>query len=296
MRSFAAVTTFNANGYELYGRQMIETFDRHWPKEVPLFVYAEGFEPELPSERIVALDLVAECPGLVDFKERHRDDPSAHGARRERCVRLTLRLRPFGLQLKQVPWGRGFRWDAVRFSHKSFAIFGAARRQPADGLFWLDGDMRFLADLPLELLGELLPADCLVSCLERSKNAEIGLELLPTTRRARLVRRRGKHPECSFVGYNLRHPAIGEFLADFEAMYTEDRLFEEREFHDSYLFDRVRERYAERGHATHDIADGIGREASHVLLNSRLGRYMDHMKGERKVEGSSRESDRLPKP
>jgi len=43
----------------------------------------------------------------------------------------------------------------------------------------------------------------------------------------------------------------------------------------------------------YDIAEGIGARADHVLINSRLGRFMDHMKGERKASGSSHAADLL---
>ena len=103
--------------------------------------------------------------------------------------------------------------------------------------------------------------------------------------------RQGKHPETGLVGYNLVHPAMEEFFAEFEALYTGDRLFEEREFTDAYLFDRVRERFERRGELVSDIAEGVGGRASHPLVNSRLGHYMDHLKGERKQHGSSYEAD-----
>ncbi len=293
MRSFAAVTTFHERGYEEYGREMIRGFEAHWPAEVPLYVYAEGCRPEPPSPRVVLRDLLAECPELVAFKARHRDDPVAHGAREFTVLQAGLRFRPFGPLLRRVRWGKGFRWDAVRFSHKSFATFDAARRRPADVLLWLDADLRFLQDVPRELLEEIVPETCLVAYLKRAKNGEAAAELIPSQRRLRFYHREGKHPETGIVGYNLRHAAIDDFLAEFEALYTRDALFEEREFTDSFLFDRLRERFAARGHETYDIGEGIGRVASHPLVNSRLGPYMDHLKGERKQHGTSHDADRL---
>src|SRR5512144_1810854 len=80
MRAVAAVTTFNYDGYERYGRRMIESFDRYWPKDVLLYCYAEGFTPDAPSGRIIPVDLLSACPELAAFKERHRDHKWAHGA------------------------------------------------------------------------------------------------------------------------------------------------------------------------------------------------------------------------
>ena len=100
-----------------------------------------------------------------------------------------------------------------------------------------------------------------------------------------------KYSECGFVGYNLRHPAIRDFFAAFKAFYTTDKVLKQREYHDSWLFDLVRKGFERKGYRTHDIGEGVGLEAGHVFVNSQLGNYMDHMKGNRKSEGSSRPSD-----
>ena len=266
-RRFAVVTTCHAAGYESYGRVMVDTFLEHWPHEVPLMLYHEGFVPPSAPGRIEAYDLNAASPELVAFKARHRDNPRAIGQWRPR---RRLRLGPLSIPL---PWRvkkAAYRWDAVRFSHKSYAIFDAARRTDADALIWIDADTRFFADVDVAELAAMMPPDSTVSCL-----------------------RRPNHTECGFVVYNLRHPETRRLLAEFEAMYNQDLLFAEYEYHDSYLFDVVRERAEARGAQVHDIAQGAGWQASHVLINSRLGRFMDHMKGNRKVDGKSRADDLL---
>lgn len=266
-RRFAAVTTCHAAGYQTYGQTMVETFLAHWPQEVPLMLYHEGFEPPSAPGRIEAHDLNAASPELVAFKARHRNNPRANGRWRPR---RTLRL---GTLAMPLPWRTrkaAYRWDAVRFSHKSYAVFDAARRTDADVLIWIDADTLFFADVDLAELVALAPADSAVSCL-----------------------RRPNHSECGFVVYNLRHPETRRLLDEFEAMYSQDLLFAEKEFHDSFLFDVVRERAEARGAPVHDIAQGAGWSASHVLINSRLGRFMDHMKGGRKTEGRSRAGDLL---
>lgn len=266
-RRFAVVTTCHAAGYETYGRTMVDTFLEHWPHGVPLMLYHEGFAPPSVPGRIEPHDLNAASPELVAFKARHHDNPRAIGQWRPR---RRLRLGPLSIPL---PWRvkkAAYRWDAVRFSHKSYAIFDAARRTDADALIWIDADTRFFADVDVVELAAMMPPDSAVSCL-----------------------RRPNHTECGFVVYNLRHPETRRLLAEFEAMYSQDLLFAEYEYHDSYLFDVVRERAEARGAHTHDIAEGGGWQASHVLINSRLGRFMDHMKGDRKVDGKSRADDLL---
>lgn len=265
MRRFAAVSTCHAAGYASYGRTMIETFLAHWPSDVPLVFYHEGFDLAPMPGRVVPRDLIQASPELMAFKARHADDPRAHG---RVLPWRRLRLGPVSVPLPIRTTRNRYRWDAVRFAHKSCAIFHAARRSDADVLIWLDADTRFFGDVTHEELEQLAPADSSVACL-----------------------RRPGHTECGFVAYNLRHPETRRLLAEFEAMYTRDLLFKEREYHDSYLFDVVRERAEVRGARTHDIAQGAGKHASHVLVNSRLGVFMDHMKGGRKSEGASRAGD-----
>ena len=267
-RSFSALTTCDAGGYESYGRRMVESFDAHWPADVPLYVYAEGFTPDAGG-RVVARDLLACSPGLIAFKGRHANNPAAHGRLAQKRWKLTVKWHKAKVRLRRVDWGLGFEWEAVRFSHKSFSIFHAAQHCSSDVLFWIDADVFVFADVPRAFLELLMPADCLVSYLGRPKLSE-----------------------CGFVGYNLRHPAIRPFLADFEALYTRDTLFSlRRGTDDGHAFDVLRRRYERRGCRTHDIAAGAGREGGHVFVNSVLGRYMDHLKGDRKAAGSSAASD-----
>ena len=268
-RRFAVVTTCHAAGYRDYGQIMVETYLKHWPEEVPLLLYHEGFEPPTAPGRIESHDLVDASPALMAFKARHLGNPRAHGkVQPRRRLRIGPLSIPTPMRGKKAP----YRWDAVRFAHKSYAIFDAARRTDADTLIWVDADTRFFADVDMAELAALAPPDTAVSCL-----------------------RRPNHSECGFVVYNLRHPETRRLLDEFEAMYSQDLLFAEREFHDSFLFDVVRQRAEARGARTHDIAEGAGARASHVLINSRLGRFMDHMKGDRKTEGKSRAGDLLVK-
>lgn len=268
VRRFAVVTTCNAAGYEAYGRRMVESFDRHWPAEVPLLLYYEGFEPRLPGGRIVTRDLIDSSPELAAFKHRHAANPLAHGLTRRPRFRLSYDLAKLRFKLGEKRWGEGYRWNAVRFAHKSFAIFHAAATTEADVLIWIDADTRFFADVGWWEIESFVPEDHFVGYL-----------------------RRRIHSECGFVAYNLRHPATREMLAEFERLYTRDEMFREYEFHDSYLFDLVRKQMERKGHRSYDIAGGLGLKVPHVLINSRLGRFMDHLKGGRKEEGRSRVGD-----
>ena len=268
MRSFAIVTTCNADGYELYGRDMVSSVDRYFPRDIPVYLYAEGFHPKIASDRVFVRDLLVSCPELVDFKRRHRDNPAAHGLLGSPRLRVIVQWHKLRLKIRRIDWGLGYRWDAIRFSHKVFALDHAARSCGTDVLFWMDADIRLFADVSRAFLNELMPDQCIVSCL-----------------------RRPKFSECSFVGLNLRHSGIWSFLNMFVNHYTTDAIFGEREHHDSFLFDIIRRRHEKLGHASYDIAEGIGKYCHHVFINSKLGICMDHMKGTRKTHGGSKSKD-----
>lgn len=139
---FLAVSTFNADGLDLYGLKMMETFHLHWPAEVELRVYSEGWEGDV--------DLLDASPWLSDFKARHKDKPT-----------------------------RDYRMDAVRFSHKVAAVCHAAR-EDVDVLIWLDGDVVTHAPVTVKDLESLAPKGGeWIAWLDRHKSyPECGLYML----------------------------------------------------------------------------------------------------------------------
>lgn len=260
MRSVAVVTTCNLAGYQTYGRRMIRSLEAHWPREVPIYAYNEGFEGEIISDRIIHRDLLTTSQGLAAFKARHADNPAAHGKDAPPTWRFDFNLKTLKFRIRRKP-PQQFLRDAVRFSHKSFAIFEAARNCQHDLLIWLDADTCTFADISMETLQALVPENCLAGYLWRPR-----------------------HSECGLVAYNLRHPAIKDFLKDFERMYTEDTLFDEKQWHDSYLFDLIRKKYQRGGCQMHDIGGGVGRTGGDVFAKSWLSQYIVHAKGTRKFD------------
>jgi hypothetical protein len=268
VRTFAIVTTCNRQGYDVYGRKMIGSAQRHLPADVPVYLYAEGFEPDVRFDTLVVRELLLSCPHLVAFKERHKNNPVAHGLVGRSRLRLIVQWHKPRAKIRRVNWGFGYRWDAVRFSHKVFAICHAAEHCRADALFWMDADIHLFADVSSEFLSAAIPEDCLVSCLLRPEFSE-----------------------CSFMGFNLKNPTSRAFLNALKSFYLTDSLFNEQQYHDSYLFDIVRRRFDKQGHRVHDIANGAGKRSHHVFINSVLGQCMDHLKGSRKYKGRSHATD-----
>jgi hypothetical protein len=242
---------------------MLESHIKFWPDDVKLYAYHEGKEPKLKNNKIVYVNIENVNPELVKFKQRHKNDPVANGEIQE--IPGGVRRDPTAGKNDK---GKGsYLWDAVRFSHKTFAVDHAIKTIDADYILWLDADTYTFRKITTEFVVGLLPNNKLVNFLGRGN----------------------KYPECGWVCYNKRHPKITEFMKYWTNLYINDTIFKELEWHDSYLFWQCVQRIVPE-HGV-DIGKGAGAEGHHVFINSVLGGYIDHMKGKRKILGKSSRSD-----
>jgi hypothetical protein len=96
------------------------------------------------------------------------------------------------------------------------------------------------------------------------------------------------YSECGFLAFNLENSGTISFLRDFKDLYCSGEIFEQLEWHDSFLFDVMRRRYEIQGNRFRNISGDSG-EVEHPFIHSHLGKYFDHLKGPmRKVKGTSR--------
>lgn len=233
---FLAVTTFNREGYERYARRMLESFDRHWPKRVHLVALAEACDDILPG----APDLLTVAPSIIIFKERYGENPRASG---------------------QTGDAYNYRFDAIRFCHKVFAIKAAVEAASAigaDGLIWIDADTITHADIPVAFLEGLLPADADVSYLARHRG----------------------HSETGFIVLRMTAPGV-RLIERWAAQYLSGAVFDLAEWHDAYVFDHVRRALEREGLRSHSLSGGF-EHTNHPFINGPLGAYMDHLKGDRR--------------
>jgi hypothetical protein len=260
MRKFAVVTTFNQQGLDRYAQRFINTFDKNMPNEIDLLIYSERANPTIPKNKrrtVQIFDVEKQLRNtLIAFKKRWKGVPKANG------------LAPDGSRLDA---GKAFKWDAVRFSHKVYAIFDAAKETDADVLIWMDADTVVHSPVSYEFFDKFIPSNVFTAFLGRGR----------------------KYTECGWYSMNLKHPHADKFFEEFQKMYddAENGIFQEKEWHDSYIFDVVRKRHEqETGTVNKDISSGIEGEG-HPLINSELGAYFDHLKGDRKSTGQSKAKD-----
>ena len=255
---YAVVTTFHEEGLKKYAQRMIDSFCEHWPEEVTLHIYPELCNPAVKNHNHVTLKRLEEVPELMAFKEKWKNVPKANGNVMDDPVRS-----------KRKDAGKGFKWHAIRFAHKVYAIFDAAKNTDADILVWMDADMVCHSPITMSTLQRLIPADKDICFLGR----------------------KGKYTECGLYSMNLRSAAVQEFLKHFQWMYdnAEGGIFKLAEWHDSFVFDAVRNHVKtnELDWSSHLIT-GEG----HPLINCEWGAYLDHLKGDdRKSMGHSKPID-----
>jgi hypothetical protein len=128
MRTFAAVTTMNQAYYDTIGSVMLESFVEHWPRDFPLYVFTESFDPPIAAPNIHIIDLFdAVGPRLQSF----------------------------------LDW-RG-QHHTRKFAYKAYAWIAATEQLSEDVLLYLDADTETKRDVPKSFIEGLIPDDTLLA-------------------------------------------------------------------------------------------------------------------------------------
>jgi len=266
--SITVITTFHKPGLDLYGQRFLDSFAKNVDKKIKLLVYAEDCVPVNPDpEQITILDSKQALPKLSAFKDKWKDVPKANG----KCPWPERRPRD---------WNKEFKWDAIRFANKTYAVFDAFEKRAGTWVVWMDADTYIHSPWSYDQFKDLLPNNKYITYVGRGKGSQTW-------------------PECGFYGMNLNHPVCHSFLQDFERMYedADNGIFTLDEWHDSYVFGVLLDKYNDFKDATLDYSEGIYNNTAktggggHPLINSVLGTWMDHMKGDRKNTGKSLRKD-----
>jgi len=269
MKDITVVTTFHKPGLDLYGQRFLNSFSQHVDKRIKLLVYAEDCTPVNPDpQQIEILDAKEHLPKLNAFKAKWKDVPKANGDISKDPVRS-----------RRKDSNKEFKWDAIRFANKTYAVYDACTRSK-DWCVWMDADTFVHSDWTYEDFAELLPDTSWITYVGRGKGSQTW-------------------PECGFYGMNLKDPVCQDFLKEFERMYedADNGMFLLDEWHDSFIFGHIVNQIKQRHPNVLDYsAEMYLREAKsggggHPLINTKLGRWIDHMKGDRKNQGKSLKKD-----
>ena len=159
-----------------------------------------------------------------------------------------------------------YRRDGVRFSYKVYAytheILQASNAY--NGIICIDADSVFHKPVDGDWFYKHIHRDdCMMTYLGRPG-----------------------YSECGFLYFNMSHPQTKNYAREMQKMYNEDLIYDEKEQHDSWIWDVVRKRFEANGVKNHNIGDG---QEGHVQARSVLGPIYDHTKGRRKLTGQSPE-------
>lgn len=271
-KEITVVTTFHPEGMKVYGQRFLDSFAARVDKRVKLLCYAEDCTPANPDpNQITILDQKQNLPKLVEFKNKWKDIPKANG----KCPWPERRPRDHHKE---------FKWDAIRFANKVYAVFDACERS-TDWCVWMDADTFVHSDWSYDQFKKLLPEESYITMVGRGRGSQTW-------------------PECGFYGMNLNNEACKKFIAEFERMYedAEDGIFQLEEWHDSYVFGDLLQKFRQRGHenvfdysAALYVTTAKTGGGGHPLINGPLGQWIDHMKGDRKFTGKSKAKDLISK-
>lgn len=250
MKRINAVTCYSLKGFRDSGPLLIKSFIDNWPSEVELTVYVDEPIPKNELIRDPRIEYkILDQPNLLEFKKRHLKKLEAHG---------------LGKHAKDGK--ENFRFNAVKFSHKVFALIEFINRRGTDTLIWLDGDTRTHSRIELNDIESWCPEGKFAGYLARP----------------------WMYTETGFHIFNMNHPIAKDFFSDWKNLYANDTLFENKDgTTDCHTYDTAKQNYAEN----HWFNLSPPFKNNHPFINGPLGNFMDHMKGPRKTKGTSHRTD-----
>ena len=185
----AVTTTFPLSYLDLCAKEMIVSFDRFWPKDIPIFIKLD----KVSNEEYVKVDQWIKS---VVSPEREYFLANENNEDQDKFLSETK------------DQGDNYRFHCARFSHKVYALSDTAVHIENSGLnydylIWLDADVVTKSIVTHDVLKSWLPQNTSVSLLQR-KDAP--------------------HSECGFVGYNLKNFG-NEIIMKMRLSYSEKRVF-----------------------------------------------------------------------
>jgi hypothetical protein len=248
------VTSFHPSAYDLYGGRMIESFVANTDDDMHLWVFTDTRLPEAPTHaRVTFIVLDEYFPDQLAFEMRH-NSPICRGK--------------FGNFYD-------YRFDAVKFSHKPAALAAALKRMEEgdyrpETLVWLDADTVFKKPLVKSFLEDKFPSWAHVGHFQRDEN----------------------HTEGGIIMFRTSNERVGAFLRIFWAAFDQDRVFLMPAWTDCHVFDILLAGAKQDGFLRPvNLGDEMSAATNHPIVNSEWFQYVDHLKGDRKENGASYESD-----
>ena len=247
------VTSFSAEGYEQYAKNMLFSVLKYWKDDLQLIAYHH----DMPQ------DVINEFPVGKNIEYRNLNDVEDMLSYREH-----MKLHD-GTEGGQLAYN--WRMDAIKWCHKVYAMtdlsLEISEKEVKGGwLIWLDADTVTTKPLSEERLLKILP--------EKAELVHLG-------------RKDADYSETSFIAFNLDYQTPHFLLADFKGCYDIGEVVSYREWHDGFIFERLLKIYIAHGMKVHNLTPKV--EGLSAFADSPLSQYMSHLKGNLKnapsVEG-----------
>lgn len=273
MSAFYFVTSMNKTIFDHYGKRFIDEFLQYKSDDIALVIVFEG---ELPN-----YDSSARGVEFLNLSHsRHPEFLSYFGHLYEaNGVKIRQQKKPNGEVTTKLE--RDFKFDAKRFSFKIFALMLARKHINSDSAFaWIDADMRVLKPFGIADIEPLMPR-------KNELMSYLGRTSFPPD---------APYSECGFLGFNPQHPKTDNYLERMQELYLTGKFFTKKQWHDSWLWDEVREEF-EKAKVKFRNISGKAENLEHPFINTGLGQFFDHLKGpSRKQKGKSFDTDYKNKP
>ena len=160
-----------------------------------------------------------------------------------------------------------WQWDVVRFSNKVYAAVDAFFDFKGIGI-WLDADCVTFNALSVSYLKSLLPQGHYMAMFKRT----------------------GMATETGFWIMDCSHPEHQAFLSTWRDWYDSNAFKDLPEWHDCYTLDATVRMFEKKDLIkTHNLSGEFHKDM-HPLCKVELGKYIDHCKGKRKIDGRSPEN------
>ena len=163
------------------------------------------------------------------------------------------------IDMRNIPKGKKFLWQASRFANKIFSIIDAlSHSKGSNYLIWIDSDVTIKSDL--------------VDGLKT-------LNIDPNKYWSYLMRP-GVFPENGFMLFNLKHSKHEEFMDHLESLYMDGNIFKLQEWHDCFAMNHVANNMEIKyGDIMNNINNLFYNGEMDPANNSEVGNFISHNKG-----------------
>lgn len=258
------VTSGNLAYFKSHGERFVRSFLSYVDPSISLRIYGEASREGVVPEAYLPADLAGPRIRYVDLFTETPLGPFLEAARPYVEKKIGPVARTAEERLKSKTYN--YRFDAMTFCRKVFAFCHAIRSEPSTILIWSDIDIVFYKALGSKFI-----------------------EALFQERDLFYFGRTDQHSETGVIGFRTGRKGVQKLALRMEAAMMSLSFTRLPGWTDCHIFDHHRA-LLEREKLISSLNLSKG-QVGHVIARSCLAPYLDHLKGPRKLSGSSPERE-----